>query len=933
MRLRSAVAVTAAVFTAVLGLPAPAALADTPAADTLYVSRASSCSDTGTGTQAVPYCTIGAAARVVEPGQTVRIGPGVYSEDVQLRRSGMPGRPVRFVGESDSHPLGDSNTRLRSTGTAFTLNGVHDVEIRELTVQGKAAAVAVVDSTAVVVDRLRVASGSASTTAVAVSGSSSDVRVSRNRLLYGSGIVVGAGARQVVVTTNEVSSSAADGITVTDAPGTVVTSNTVIGAVGSGIALRGSSAGSAVFNNVLDGNATGRAADTAELVVESGATAGTGVDHNLVSERGDGAYLWAGTRLPLDGFRTVTGQAGHDLTGDQKLRPDPSALFEGSAGIDSADPAAPGMLDTDAAGRNAVDDPKVANTGPQGTTRDRGAFEFQGLQDPMEVLVGPGQGPWPLPVEVSVRAADSWDTPLTYTYDFGDGSAPVVGTGTRVSHTYAAKGRYQVRVTATDGLGRRAAGRTASDGAYATVVDVRDPGPLVPDLKVQPGQDDFRFSFDASASTGPWAVTSYSFDFGDGSPVESGYGAIRSHLYGAAGSYTATVTVTDESGRTAQTSVKAEPRYAPAGFVAVTPTRIMDTRDPAAYKWMGPSPDPLKAGESRILSPGPPEIPAGATAIVVNVTATDASQDTHVDLYPLGGRPGGTSNVNVGPGQTVANLVTLPVTYRGGAFNVRNNSGSVHVVLDVYGYYLPGAADRFTPLAPSRLVDTRQGAGKVGAGATLPVRVAGVAGVPADASAVVLNLTATEPTEAGYLAARPGGAAGRPTTSSLNFRAGQTVPNQVIVPVGADGRVDVFNNAGATHVIADVAGYYSASGKGLFTPVAPVRLQDTRVSPGLPVGAYASTSVQVSGTAGVPADAVAGVFNLTATDPVSDGHVIAYPEGAAVPTASNLNFRAGQTVGNHAQVPLGVDGRLGLRNNSGGAHLITDLFGYFTNAG
>jgi PKD repeat protein len=119
----------------------------------------------------------------------------------------------------------------------------------------------------------------------------------------------------------------------------------------------------------------------------------------------------------------------------------------------------------------------------------------------------------------------------------------------------------------------------------------------------------------------------------------------------------------------------------------------------------------------------------------------------------------------------------------------------------------------FGSLAPSRLLDTRFGVGApkapVAAGGTVHLQVLGRGGVPVSGvSAVVLNVTVTAPTKPGYLTVYGDGSA-RPGASNLNFVAGQTVPNLVIAPVGANGKVDLYNgSAGTVQLIADVSGYY-----------------------------------------------------------------------------------------------------------------------------
>ncbi len=131
----------------------------------------------------------------------------------------------------------------------------------------------------------------------------------------------------------------------------------------------------------------------------------------------------------------------------------------------------------------------------------------------------------------------------------------------------------------------------------------------------------------------------------------------------------------------------------------------------------------------------------------------------------------------------------------------------------------PALGDAFHSLTPARILDSRPGAGNVGgytspwgSGVTRNVSVGGAGGVPANADAVVLNVTETGATGSSYLSLWPAGAA-RPTVSSLNFTAGETIPNQVTVKLGAGGQVSVFNASGNADVIVDVTGYYDIVGR------------------------------------------------------------------------------------------------------------------------
>ncbi len=252
----------------------------------------------------------------------------------------------------------------------------------------------------------------------------------------------------------------------------------------------------------------------------------------------------------------------------------------------------------------------------------------------------------------------------------------------------------------------------------------------------------------------------------------------------------------------------------------------------------------------------------------------------------------------------------------------------------------------YHPLQPARILDTRDGTGGVAAaplhaGSQLTVQVAGRGLVPATgAAAVVVNVTVTNTTTAGFLTVFPAGVA-MPLASNLNWVGGQTVPNLVAVALGTGaqaGQVTVYNSAGSVDLIFDVAGYYSTPDQspgpdGLFNPVVPARLLDTRSAGFSPLGSGGVQTVQVTGRGGVPASGVAAVvLNVTVTGATQAGYLTAWPSGAAMPSASNLNFVAGQTVANRVVVMLGADGKADFYNLQGTVQLIVDVNGWFTDA-
>ena len=285
----------------------------------------------------------------------------------------------------------------------------------------------------------------------------------------------------------------------------------------------------------------------------------------------------------------------------------------------------------------------------------------------------------------------------------------------------------------------------------------------------------------------------------------------------------------------------------------------------------------------------------------------------------------------VAPAGTGVRLVT--VSNAGGT---SSTSGGTRL-----SYLTASAAGSYIPVAPARLLDTRSGKGapraQVKANTTLNLTVTGHGGVPSSGvSAVMLNVTAVTPSGQGNIAVYPHGHA-LPLASNLNYQVGQTTANAVLVPVGTGGQVSIRNNSShAVSVLADVMGYVvagSTTAAGATVPLSPVRLLDTRTGIGAPKAAVAAShavSVAVLGHGGVPGSGVSAVIvNVTAVTPKAAGAITAYAHGRALPTASTLNLRIGQSTPNLAVVPVGADGRIALFVGSSKAvNLVVDVAGY-----
>jgi SpoIID/LytB domain protein len=366
---------------------------------------------------------------------------------------------------------------------------------------------------------------------------------------------------------------------------------------------------------------------------------------------------------------------------------------------------------------------------------------------------------------------------------------------------------------------------------------------------------------------------------------------------------------------------------AAARFQPVAPARLLDTRTGVGTNTAAP----LAGGCAMALTvAGAGGVPAtGVAGVAVNVTATAAQSAGYLTVYPCGSAQPPTSTVNYGPGDNVANLAQVRVGTSGQicifAF------AAVHVVIDVTGWYGDGASSGYQPMTPTRVLDTRDGTGiggtrqPLGAGASLGFSVA-PAGVPADATGVILNLTSTESDGDGYLTAYPCGGA-VPPSSTLNYTAGRNVANQVAVGLGAGGQVCVSSFT-ASHVVADVLGWFGPRAPGGYVPLTPGRILDTRSGSGQ-VGAGQILRVPVLGAGGVPATGVSAVaVNVTVDQPSGPGFVTVFPCGGAVPLASNLNYATGQVVANVATSPVG-DGAVCVFTWAA-THVIVDVSGYFT---
>lgn len=266
-----------------------------------------------------------------------------------------------------------------------------------------------------------------------------------------------------------------------------------------------------------------------------------------------------------------------------------------------------------------------------------------------------------------------------------------------------------------------------------------------------------------------------------------------------------------------------------ARLTTTTPTRVLDTRTgQGASGPVGPN-SSITLG-LRGVAPVPSS--STVTAVVLNVTGAEPTKATYVRVEPAAepapGGPATPSNLNLVAGQTRPNLVMAKLD-TSGQIRLYNYDGQVHLIADVVGYFTTGHNDasrqgRVIPLStPFRVLDTRTSGGRLGTGqaeewdfapflASLSWKNEPVGPV----EGVVANLTGTDlqlpwylvnyPT---FLSASPIPWTQVPSTSNLNLKVGEDVPNLMVTQLGegaASSRpLSFYNHLGDLHYLADVA--------------------------------------------------------------------------------------------------------------------------------
>jgi parallel beta-helix repeat protein len=430
--LATAAAVVAAWAAGLVLLAAPASAA----ASVLFVDQGNpACSDTGSGTQTKPYCTIVKAAVVAIGGQTVQVAAGTYTGTASFGHSGDPGNPITVVAgpgvvvngaakafsiSAKNHIVIQGFTIRNTTSYGIYVFGATDITLRgnQVSTAGQPVdgltrpGIYVNSSTSVHVLGNTVDHNTDS--GIVVTNESTGVEVRGNTAVAnargytraaagidirgGSGITVDGNVAHdnedsgINLTTtqgntiagNVVYANGDHGIDDRDSPNSAIVGNTVVRNVTAGINLEGTtgSSGCTLANNVSVDNGINSPRTSSNIRVDALSISGTTIDRDLVFlSAGTIQFIWGKTGYTsLTAFRTANpAQEQHGLQANPRFAGTTDFhLLAGSPAIDSADSGAPGQLNPDAFGTARVDDPATSNTGSGPRPfDDRGAYEFR----------------------------------------------------------------------------------------------------------------------------------------------------------------------------------------------------------------------------------------------------------------------------------------------------------------------------------------------------------------------------------------------------------------------------------------------------------------------------------------------------------------------------------------------------------------------------
>jgi hypothetical protein len=363
-----------------------------------------------------------------------------------------------------------------------------------------------------------------------------------------------------------------------------------------------------------------------------------------------------------------------------------------------------------------------------------------------------------------------------------------------------------------------------------------------------------------------------------------------------------------------------------------------------ATRLSGPS-KPYNAGESYV-APLNSAIPSDAKAVVVTMTARTNPQSgaadvpTAIDAYP--NDPPDPNNratmLQVRQGQVFTSLTMILPVGDDRAIRFRDSgTGPAFLVVDLRGYFSSsGASTYFGEPSPQRVLDTRGGAA-LAANASTTLKLAGVAGVPTNATSVAINVTGVEASDNVSVEAWSGPT--NPGTTLLSMKPADRRSGFSIVPLGSDGSITLsqIGGTGPVGVLVDVVGWFAPGDGARYVPLSQAtRVADTATGTGgrtTPIGQGDVAGFQIDGVAGIPANTTAAALTATALEDSQGTELSLRASDVGFSAVTDLTTAAGLPLSNTSITSLGASGKVDVRNERGNARVALDATGYFVGGG
>lgn len=372
-----------------------------------------------------------------------------------------------------------------------------------------------------------------------------------------------------------------------------------------------------------------------------------------------------------------------------------------------------------------------------------------------------------------------------------------------------------------------------------------------------------------------------------------------------------------------------------------TPQRLYDSRVGQTDALSGGGGTLVPGRDYQVAVRGPLNIPSGATAVALDVTAIQPGAGGNLRVFPdTDGAgtttPPGATTTSYVPGQSTAtfDIVALPAD---GAIDLATFGSPLNVALDVVGYWNSG----YTAITPSRVFDSRVGqadapaggSGPLQAGQSVPVPLP-LTAVPAGAATVTVAVTAISPASGGNLRAFADSSGNQSTAApnavTVSYQPGKTTTDLAVLQVPTDRDLLLETFGSTVNAVVDVIGYTTST---VIDATPASRILDTRSGTGGYQAPFQPGQVYPVTVSGAPSSAVAVLVTVGSVQPSAGGNLRVYPDTNGLgttppPGTSSLNYVPGAAIGNFAIVGLAPDGKLDSATFGSATNETIDVLGY-----